>query len=165
MESTSWACVENLCRTLPASFSTCTCGFSCSALSSWWFATHQSKRAKMRSLFPLPLAPTMEILFLLFLFLGSRLIFGQISRTHLFHRLVFHTKKDHIMNLTRYFLEKANMFLLERESPPLLLIIWWKECSYQLQTRPLYWFFSFQRTRDTAFCKENWNWASVCGSV
>lgn len=26
-------------------------------------------------------------------FLGSQLIFGQISRTHLFHRLVFHTKK------------------------------------------------------------------------
>lgn len=36
---------------------------------------------------------------------------------------LLYEKKDHIMNLVRYFFEKAKVFLSERESPLCLIII------------------------------------------
>lgn len=132
--------IENLLRTLPTSLPTCTHIFCSSALSSWWFASHQSKRGENgKSLSPI-LSLKLRFFFCYFFFRISVDFWSNKQNTFV-QQIGLSYKKNHIMTLTKYFLEKGNTFLLERKSAVLLLIIWWKECSYQLPMRPFIDFF------------------------
>lgn len=133
-------------------FFTHLCIFCSSALSSWYFASHQSKRGKNGKSLPPTLSLKLRVFFCYFFFRISVNFWSNKENTFVQQIGLSYKENDHIMNLTKYFLEKASMFLLERGSAMVLLIIWCKECSYQLQMRPLYWFLSFWRIWDIGFC-------------
>lgn len=143
--------IENLLRTLPTSLPTCTHIFCSSALSSWWFASHQSKRGENgKSLSPI-LSLKLRFFFCYFFFRISVDFWSNKQNTFVQQIGLSYKKRSHYES-HKVFSGKGKYVPFGKKICCALAHYLVKRMLLPAADKTFYWFLSFQRTWDIGFC-------------